>query len=345
MCCHAQNLTDQSELQQPVKSAEVFECLGCNEAVEFPEESAPNESTMDVEYMQKDNSPRKPKHTESTLEIHRRKLDRSDENKTDRTLKQFLSVSGQESSISGDREYKLCSEQDSVMVFGDHSKGDCRKDCFLSAEASVSADSNPGKRLSQQIVSGERLKTEGETNKLSEMDEVHENKEKKCSRKAQSDPNLDRELLGNAQDLNTPSEIISGGENIFPEHKLGKKLLSREETVNEKKISQGKIYGLDSINIKRKKLSGENELAQDQKYKDLWLVAEMESKDTGQSTNIPGKNTELQNTFCENTVSKISLEKKEKPKKKDSDNEDKWSPTIIKVPEFSCNANGINRQN
>uniref|UniRef100_A0A8V0XF86 Dystonin n=1 Tax=Gallus gallus TaxID=9031 RepID=A0A8V0XF86_CHICK len=325
-----ENLTDQSELQQPVKSAEVFECLGCNEAVEFPEESAPNESTMDVEYMQKDNSPRKPKHTESTLEIHRRKLDRSDENKTDRTLKQFLSVSGQESSISGDREYKLCSEQDSVMVFGDHSKGDCRKDCFLSAEASVSADSNPGKRLSQQIVSGERLKIEGETNKLSEMDEVHENKEKKCSRKAQSDPNLDRELLGNAQDLNTPSEIISGGENIFPEHKLGKKLLSREETVNEKKISQGKIYGLDSINIKRKKLSGENELAQDQKYKDLWLVAEMESKDTGQSTNIPGKNTELQNTFCENTVSKISLEKKEKPKKKDSDNEDKWSPTIIK---------------
>lgn len=345
MCCHAQNLTDQSELQQPVKSAEVFECLGCNEAVEFPEESAPNESTMDVEYMQKDNSPRKPKHTESTLEIHRRKLDRSDENKTDRTLKQFLSVSGQESSISGDREYKLCSEQDSVMVFGDHSKGDCRKDFFLSAEASVSADNNPGKRLSQQIVSGERLKIEGETNKLSEMDEVHETKEKKCSRKAQSDPNLDRELLGNAQDLNTPSEIISGGENIFPEHKLVKNLLGREETVNEKKISQGKIYGLDSINIKRKKLSGENELAQDQKYKDLWLVAEMESKDKGQSTNIPGKNTELQNTFCENTVSKISLEKKEKPEKKDSDNEDKWSPTIIKVPEFSCNANGINRQN
>lgn len=325
-----------------MKSAEVFECLGCNEAVEFPVESAPNGSTMDMEYMQKDNSPRKPKHTEIALEIQRRKLDfRFDKNKTDRTLKQFLSVSDQESSINGNREYKPCTEQDSVMVFGDQSKEDDRKDCFLSAETYMSGNNNPD----QQIVSGEKLKTEGETNKLSELDEVHENKEKKSSRKTWSDPNLDTELLGNTQELNTPSEMISGGENYFPENRLGKKLLSREETVSEKKISQGKMYGLDNISIKRKKLSGENELAQDEKYKDLCLVAEMESKDKGQSTNIPGKNTEVQKTFYENTVSKISLEKREKPKKKGSGNEDKWSPTIIKVPEFSCDANGINRQN
>lgn len=315
-----------------MKSAEVFECLGCNEV-----ESTPNESTVDVEYMQKDNSPRKPKHTENTQEIQRRKLDRSDKNKTDRTLKQFLSVSDQESSVNGNREYKLCTEQDNVMVFGDQSKEDDRKDCFLSAETYVRGNNNPD----QQIVSGERLKIEGETKKLSELDEVRENKERKKSRKAQSDPNLDTELLGNAQELNKPSEMISGGGNYFPEHRLGKKLLCWEETVSEKKISQGKMYGLD----KRKELSGENELAQDEKYKDLWLVAEMESKDKGQSTGIPGKNTEVQKTFYENTVSKISLEKREKPKKKDSDNEDKRRPTIIKVPEFSCDANGTNRQN
>ncbi|XP_021247322.1 dystonin isoform X10 [Numida meleagris] len=324
-----ENLPDESELQQPVKSAEVFECLGCNEAVEFREESAPNESTMDVEYMQKDNSSRKPKHTENTLEIHRRKLDRSDKNKIHRTLEQFLNVSDQEGSISGNREYKLSTEQDNVMVFGDQSKEGGQKD-FLSAESSVSANSNPGKRLSQQIVSGERLKIERVTNKLSEVEIMHENKEEKCSKKAWSDPSLGTESLGNAQDLNVLLEMISGGENYFPEHRLGKKLLSKEEKISEKKISQGKIDDLDNINITRKKLGGETKLEQDQKYRDLWLVAEMESKDKGQSTNIPGKNNEVQKTFYENTVNKNSLEKREKPKKKDSDNEDKWSPTIIK---------------
>ncbi|XP_066850858.1 dystonin isoform X7 [Anser cygnoides] len=523
-----ESLPDDSEHQQPVKSTEVFERLVCNEAVEFREENAPNESMMDVEYMQKDNSLDKAKQTENTLEIHRRKLHRDDKIEVDRTLKKVVNLNDQESSISGNRENKLHTEQDNVMGFGNQSKENKndRKDSFVSAEISVSANNYPGERLSQQIVNGERQKIEGVSKNLSEVEIICENQEKSCSRKAgsnvpakegyemqsetnfeltmkkdevitktgehaqsisphkqqhfsaetffecqskehcftesssnntisnegkefqvcgedadslsglrnvvplekvastfrelgvhnrsektklslqsvgnpgisgsierdanklhrtslgksyfikqsetleestlnrnearsttqeilafssgnisenqhttkvsqsnqpvESDPSFSTELLRNAGDLNSLSEIISGGDNHFPfsEHGLAKKILSHEEEVSEKKISQGKNYGLDNINISRKKLSGEDKLEQDQKCKDLLLVAEMDSKDKGHNTKVPGKTTELQKTFCENTGNKNSLERRRETKTKDSGNEDKRSTTI-----------------
>ncbi|KAM9267833.1 uncharacterized protein FYN16_005779 [Cariama cristata] len=108
---------------------------------------------------------------------------------------------------------------------------------------------------------------------------------------AHSDPRLGTELLGSAGDLNAIyalSEIIYGGQDYFPlpEHGLAKKLLSHEEKVNEKKIPQGKICGLDNINISVEKQSGEYKLEQGQKCKDLLLVAEMDSRDKGHSTKI-----------------------------------------------------------
>ncbi|XP_009472670.1 PREDICTED: CAP-Gly domain-containing linker protein 1-like [Nipponia nippon] len=506
MCCHAQSLPEESELQQPVKSAEVFQRLGCNEAVEFREKDTPNESRMDVEYLQKDKSSSKPKHTENKLEIDIRKsdVDRYDEIKTDRTLKQFLNFSGQEGSISDNRENKLHTEQENLVGF---------------AEICVSVNNDPGEMLNEQIANGERQKTEGVSKKLPEVEMMHKTTGKNCSRKAgsdvptkdkcamqsetnfelttkkdeatpktgkhaldispykqqhfsprthfecqrkehcfaesnshttlnsedrefqvcgekgdclsgvrdatplekvassfrelaahkgsektklnlqsvsnscvscsverdtnklhrapldksyfiaeneipektnvnlneakstmqeilavpsgnilenwyaakvsesypldfevspvQSDPSLGMELLGNTGDLNANialSEIISGGEDYFPlsEHELAKKLLSHGEKVSEKKISQGKICGWDNINISGKKRSGEDKLEQGQKSKDLLLVAEMDSRDKGRSTKVPGKTTELQKTFCEKTGKKASINLKNK---------------------------------
>lgn len=549
MCCHAQSLPEESERQQPVKSAEVFQRLGCNEAVEFREENTPYESTMDVEYLQKHNSSSKPKHTENKLEIERRKVevDRHDKIKTDRTLKQFLNFSGQESSINGNRENKLHTEQDNLMGFGNQSKEENgRKDCFVSAEICVSMNNDPGEMLNEQIVNEERQKTEAVSKKLPEVEMIHKTTRKKRSRKAgnnvstkeeremqsetnfeltvkkdevapktgrhaldmgpykqqrfsprthfkcqckehcftecnnhntlnsedrelqvrgqkgdslsgvrdatplekvassfkklavhnqgektklnlqsvsnpgvsgsverdtnklhkapldksyfiaeneilektnlnpneaksimreilpvssgciserhyavkvsesypvdfevssvQSDPSLGMELVGNTSDLNANialSEIISGGEDNFPLSKCGsaKKLLSHGEKVSEKKISQDKICGLDNINISGKKQSEEHRLEQGQKCKDLLLVAEMDSRDKGHSTKVPGKNTELQKIFCKKTGKKASHEKKEKQKKRHNDSEEKRNTTIIKVPEFLCNAN------
>lgn len=545
MCCHAQSLPEESELQQPVKSDEVSQRLGCNEAVEFREENTPNESMMDVEYLQKDNSSSKPKHTENKLEMDRRKLDVAiyDKIKTDRILKQFFNFSGQESSISGNRENKLHTEQENLMGFGNQSieEENGRKDCFVSAEICVSVNKDPGEMLNEQIVNEERQKTEAVSKKLPEVEVLHKTTGKKFSRKAgsdvsteeeyemqsqtnfeltmkkdevtpktgrhaldislykqprthfecrckehcfmetnshntlnsedkqfqvcgekgdslsgvrdaiplekvassarelaahngrektklnlqsvsnpgvsavverdttklhrasldksyfiaeniiveksnlnpneaksimreilavssgnisenqyaakvsesypldfevspvHSDPSLGTELLGNAGDLNADtalSEIIYGGEDYVPlsEHRLAKKLLSHDEKVSEKKIPQGKIYGLDNINISGEKQSGEDKFEQGQKCKDLLLVAEMDSRDKGHSTKVPGKNTELQKTFCEKTGKKASLEKKEKQNKRGDDNEQRRSTTVIKVPEFLCNA-------
>lgn len=540
MCCHAQSLPEESELQQPVKSDEVSQRLGCNEGVEFREENTPNESMMDVEYLQKDNSSSKPKHTENKLEMDRRKLDVAiyDKIKPDRILKQFLNFSGRESNISGNRENKLHTEQENLMAFGNQSKEEenGRKDCFVSAEICVSVNKDPGEMLNEQTVNGERQKTEAVSKKLPEVEVLHKTTGKKISRKAGGDvsteeeyemqsqtnfeltmkkdevtpktgrhaldislykqsrthfecqckehcftetnshntlisedrqfqvcdekgdslsgvrdaiplekvasfsrelaahngrektklnlqsvsnpgvsavverdttkphrasldksyfiaeniimeksnlnpneakstireilavssgsisenqyaakvsesypldfevsPGLGTELLGNAGDLNANtalSEIIYGGEDYVPlsEHRLAKKLLSHDEKVSEKKISQGKIYGLDNINISEEKQSGEDKFEQGQKCKDLLLVAEMDSRAKGHSTKVPGKNTELQKTFCEKTEEKASLEKKEKQNKRGDDNEQKRSTTVIKVPEFLCNA-------
>ncbi|XP_054053074.1 dystonin isoform X18 [Rissa tridactyla] len=533
-----ESLPEEGELQQPVKSAEVFQRLGCNEAVEFREENTPNESKMDVEYLQKDNSSIKPKHTENKSKIDRRKLDVDsyDKIKTDRTLKQFLNVSGQESSISGNRENKLHTEQKNLMGFGNQSKEEenGRKDYFVSAEVCVSMDNTPGEMLNEQTVDRGRQETEGVSKKLPEAEMIRKTTGKNWSRKAgndvptkeerempsetnleltakkdevtsrtgkraldispykqqhflprphfdcqckehcftahntlncedrefqmcgekgdslsgvrdatplekvassfreltvhdggektklnlqsrskpgisagverdinklhraslgksyfiaenemlqktnlnpneakstmrkilavssgsisesqyaakasesypldfevspmQSDPSLGAELLGNTGDLNANialAEIISGEEDYFPlsEHGSAKKLLSYDEKVSEKKISQGKICALDNINISRKKQSEEDRLEQGQKCKDLLLVAEVDSRGKGYSTKIPGKNTELQKIFCEKTGKKASLEKKEKQKKRDNDNEEKRSTTIIK---------------
>nr|XP_009498699.1 PREDICTED: uncharacterized protein LOC104041173 [Phalacrocorax carbo] len=190
MCCHAQSLPEGRELQQPVKSAEAFQHLGCNEAVEFRDENTPNESMMDVEYLQKDNSSKKPKHTENKLKTGRRKLDvdRSDKIKTDRTLKQFLNFSGQES-ISGNRENKLHAEQDNLMGSGNRSKEEesSRKDRFVSVEICGSVNNNAGEMLGEHIVNGERQKTEGVSKKLPEVEMIHKTTGKKCSRKAGND--------------------------------------------------------------------------------------------------------------------------------------------------------------
>ncbi|KAM6139339.1 uncharacterized protein FYN12_001981 [Phoenicopterus ruber ruber] len=452
---------------------------------------------MNVEYLQKDNFSSKPKHTENILEIDRRKLDvdRYDKIKTNRTLKQFLNFNGQESSISGNKENKLHREQENLMGFGNQSKEeeDGRKDCFVSAKICASVNNDPSEMLNEQMVNGERQKTEGVSKKLPELEMIHKTTGKKFSRKAesdvptkeecemqsetnfelttkkdevtpktgqhaldispynqqdfsprtpfecqrkehcftesnshntlssedrefqvcgekrnsllgvkdaiplekvassfrelvvqngsektklnlqsvsspgvsgsverdtnklhrasldesyfvaeneilaksnlnpneakstmreilavssgnisenqyaakvsesypldfevspvQSDPSLGRELLGNADDLNeniAHSEIISGGEDYFPlsEHRLEKKLLSHDEKVSEKKVPQGKIYGLNNINVSGEKQSGEDKLEQGQKCNDLLLDAEMDSRDKGHSTKI-----------------------------------------------------------
>ncbi|XP_053830339.1 uncharacterized protein LOC128805574 [Vidua macroura] len=160
----------------------------------------------------------------------------------------------------------------------------------------------------------------------------------------QNDQHLGAELLGNAGDLNENlgiSGIFSGGEDYFPlsEHELAKKLLSHYEKVSVKKIPQGNTYVLDSINRSGKKQSGEDRLEQDQKWKDLLPVSEVDSRDEGNSTKIPEKTTELQKTFGEKVGIKSPFEKKEKQKEREKDNEEKRSTTVVKVPEFLCNAN------
>ncbi|XP_061845534.1 dystonin isoform X13 [Colius striatus] len=535
-----ESLPEESELQQPVKSAEVFQRLGCNEAVEFREENTPNENL--VEYLQKDNSFSKPKHTKNKLEIARRKLhiDRYDTIKTDGTLKQFLNFSGQESSICGNRENKEHTEQDNLMGFGNQSKeeGNAKKDSFVSAGICECGTNDPGDMLNEQIVNGETQKTEGVSKKLPKVERIHQTTGKKKSRKAgsdvstkeecemqletdfeltmkkeitpktgkralninpeyqcpeyqwqhflprthyagqheehcftgsgihntlnsedrefqmcgekgdslsgvkasiplvegasfsrelaahnesektklnlqyvsnpgisgsverdknklhraslnesyftagkeiieksnlslneikgtmqesvsissgnisenhyaskesesdplgfemspvESDPALGTELLGDASDLNAKkalSDIISG-EDYFQlselDYGLTKSHLSHKEKVSEKKILQGKVHGLENINISREKRSGEGKLEQG-----LLLVAETDSRDKGHSTKVPGKNTQLQKTFCEKTGEKASLEKKQKKKDRGNDNEEKSSTALIK---------------
>lgn len=547
MCCHAQSLPEENQLQTPVKSAEVFQRLGSNEALELREEKKPNESMMDVEYLQKQNSSSKPEYTENKLEMNRRKLnvDRCGKIITGRTLKQ-QNFSGQESSICGNRDSKLHAEQESLMGFGNQSKEEKngRKDCFVSTEICVSVNNDPGEMLNEQIANGERQKTGGLSKKLPEVEMIHKTTGKKKSRKAgsdvstkqqcemqsetdfelitkkaevspgtgkqalgispykhfsqrthfecqckeccsteskshntvksedrefqvcgekgdslssagdaaplenvasssreltvhngsektklnlqsmsnlgvychverdtdklqkasldkgyllaeneileksnlnsneakntvqemlavssgniseshcaakvaesypldfhvspvQNDQHLGTELLGYTADLNANlglSGIFSGGEHYFPlsEHELAKKLLSHNEKVSMEETPQGNIYGLHNINRSGKKQSGEDRLEQGQKCKDLLLVSEVDSRDEGDSTKVPRKNTGLQKTFSEKVGIKASFEKKEKQKKRDKDNEEKRSTTIIKVPEFLCNAN------
>ncbi|XP_063245467.1 dystonin isoform X1 [Prinia subflava] len=182
---------EENQLQQPVKSAEVFQHLGCNEDLELREEKQPNESMMDVEYLQNQNSSSKPEYTENKLEINRRKLnaDRYDKIKTDRIFKQLLNFSDQESSISGNRDSKLHTEQESLMGFGHQSREEKngRKDCFVSSEFCVSVDNDPGDMLNKQIANGQRLKTEGKSKKLPEVEMIHKTTGEKNSRKAGSD--------------------------------------------------------------------------------------------------------------------------------------------------------------
>ncbi|XP_068793519.1 dystonin isoform X12 [Struthio camelus] len=533
-----ESLPDESELQKPVKSAEVLEHLGYNEAVESREKNTPPESLMDVEYLQKDNSCSKCKCTENKLESHKGEFeaDTYDGIKAARAFKQFLNFSGQESGIRDNRDNKLHTVQESIVGFGNQNEGkeNGRKDGFVSAENWVSVNDDPVEMLNQQIVNGVTQKTEGVSEKLSELQAVPKNKVKDFSRKArssvpkkeefgmqsetdftlttkkdevipktgkhaldispyeqqhfsartlfecqhrehclsessnhntlhsednqaydeecdslsavryavpvekvassfrelavyngnenvmklslrsgsnpgvsdsdekdtkkvhgtsldescylteikirgksnvnpnkaksrvqgildissgnienqhtaevseshtldfemppvQSDPSLSIELLGNAGDRNDKivlSEFVSGGENYFrfSEHGLGKKLLSHDEKLSDKEMLQRKIYGLDNINISENKLSGENNLEQGEKYQDLLLVGEMESKDKGHSTNILGKTGKLQKTVCENTGNKYSLEKEEKQKKKVNDNEEKRTTDIF----------------
>ncbi|KAI1241168.1 hypothetical protein IHE44_0009633 [Lamprotornis superbus] len=510
-----ERLPEENQLQQPVKSAEVFQHLGCNEDPELRDEKKPNESMMDVDYLQNKNSSSKPEYTENKLEINRRKLtvDRYDKIKTDRTFKQLLNFSGQESIIRGNRDSKLHTEEESLMGFGNQSREEKngRKDRFVSTEICVSVNNDPGEMLNEQIANGERQKTEGKSKKLpvvqSETDfelttkktevtpktakealgispykqqqfsqrtyfqcqhEEHSFTESKshntlksedrefqvCGEKAgslsgamdatsldkvassfrelavhngsektklnlqsmsnpdvyhyveknidklqkpsldkdyflveneileksnlnsnkaknteqeilavssgnisethcaakvsesypldfqlspvQNDQHLGTELLGNAGDLNANlgvSGIFSGGEDYFPlsEHELAGRLLSHYKKVNVKKIiPQGNTYGLDNINRSGKKQSGEDRLEQGQKCEDLLLVSEVDSRDEGNSTKVPGKTTELQKTFREKVGIKASFKKKEKQKKREKDHEEKRSTTIIK---------------
>ncbi|XP_037989921.1 dystonin isoform X27 [Motacilla alba alba] len=186
-----ESLPEENQLQQPVKSAEVFQHLGCNEDLELREEKKPNESMMDAEYLQNQNSSSKPEYPENKLEMNRRKLnvDRYDKIKTDRTFKQLLSVSGQESGINGNRDSKLHTEHESLMGFGNQSKEEKngRKDCFVSTEISVSVNNDPGKMLNEQIANGERQKTEGKSKKLPKVEMIHKTTGKKNSRRAGSD--------------------------------------------------------------------------------------------------------------------------------------------------------------
>lgn len=191
MCCHAQSLPEENQLQQPVKSAEVFQHLGCNEDLELREKKKPNESMMDVEYLQNQNSSSKPECPDNKLEMNRRKLnlDVYDKIKTDRTFKQPLNVSGQESSISGNRHSKLHTERESLVGFGNQSKGEKngRKDCFVSTEICMSLNDDPGEMLKEQIANGERQKTEGKSKKLPEVEMIQKTKGKKKSRRTGRD--------------------------------------------------------------------------------------------------------------------------------------------------------------
>lgn len=551
MCCHAQSLLEEDQLQQPVKSAEVFQHLGCNEDLELREEKKPNESMVDVEYLQNQNSSSKPEYTENKPEMNRRKLnvDRYDKIKTDRTFKQLLNFSGQESRISGNRDSKLHTEQESLMGFSNQSKEEKngRKVCFVSTEICVSVNNDPGDMLNEQIANGERQKTEKKSTKLPKVEIIHKTTGKKISRKAgsdvstkedcemqsgtdfdlttkkaevtpksakqalgispyklqhfsqrtdfqcqhkehcfpeskshssleyedrefqvcgekgdspsgttdatslekvaflfgelavhngsektklnlqsisnpgvfchlerntdklqkasldkdyflveneileksninlnkakntereilavssgniseshcaakvsksypldfqvspvQNDQHLCTELLENTGDVNANSGlsgVFSGGEDYFPlsEHEVAKKPFSHYDKVSVKKIPQGNTYGLDNINRSGKKQSGEDRLEQGQKCKDLLLVSEADSREEDNHTKFPGKTTELQKTVGEKVDIKASFEKKEKHKKRDKDNEEKRSTTIIKVPEFLGNANG-----
>lgn len=549
MCCHAQSLPGENQLQQPVKSAEGFQRLGCNEDLALREQKKPNESMMDVEYLQNQNSSNKSEYSENKLEMNKRKLnvDRYDKIKTDRTFKQLLNVSGQENSISGNRDSKLHTEQENLMGFGNQSKEEKngRKDCFVSTEICVSVNNDPGEMLKEQVANGEKQKAEGKSKKLPKVEMIHKIKGKKKSRRTgsdvstkeeykmqsetdfdlttkkaevtpktaeqalgispykqqhfsqrthfqcqrkehcfteskshntlksedrefqvydekgdslpratdatsleevvssfrelavhngsentklnlqsisnpgvycsvernidklqkacldkdyilvenetleksnlnsnkaknkeqeilalssgnisesdcaakvsesypldfqvsplQSDQHLGADLLGNAGDLNENlglSGIFFGGEDYFPlsEHELTKKLLSHYEKVSVKKVPQGNTYGLDSINRSVKKQSGEHRQEQGQKCKDLLPVSEVDSRDKGNSTKVPGKTTEVQKIFSEKVGIKASFEKQEKQKKREKHNEEKRSTTVVKVPEFLCNA-------
>ncbi|XP_059324623.1 dystonin isoform X3 [Ammospiza nelsoni] len=186
-----ESLPGENQLQQPVKSAEGFQPLGCNEDLELREEKKPNESMMDVGYLQNQTASSKPEYPENKVEMNRRKLnvDRYDKLKTDRTFKQLLNVSGQESSISGNRDSKLHTEQDSLMGFGNQTKEEKngRKDCFISTEICVSVNNDPGEMLKEQIANEERQKTEGKSKKLPKVEMIHKTKGKKNSRRAGSD--------------------------------------------------------------------------------------------------------------------------------------------------------------
>ncbi|XP_068867502.1 dystonin isoform X2 [Aphelocoma coerulescens] len=212
-----ESLPEDSQLQQPVKSAEVFQHLGSNEALELREEKKPNESMMDAEYLQKQNSSSKPEYTEDKLEMNRRKLnvERCDKIKTDRTLKRRLNFNGQESSISGNRGSKLHTEQESLMGFGNQSKEEKngRKDCFVSTEICVSVNNDPGEMLNEQIANRERQKTEGMSEKLPEVEMIHKTTGKKNSRKAGSDVSTKQQC---EMQLETDFELITKKAEVSP---------------------------------------------------------------------------------------------------------------------------------
>nr|XP_010300307.1 PREDICTED: uncharacterized protein LOC104635265 [Balearica regulorum gibbericeps] len=179
---------------------------------------------MYVEYLQNDNSSSKPKHTENKLENDRRNLDvdRYGKIKTDRTLKQFLNFSGQESSISDNRENKLHTERENLMEFGNQSKEeeDGRKDCFVSAEICVSVNDDPGEMLNEKIVNGERQKTEGVSEKLPEVEMIHKTTRKKFSRKAASDVSTQEE---HEMQSETNTQLTTKKDDVTP--KTGKHAL------------------------------------------------------------------------------------------------------------------------
>ncbi|XP_015476460.1 dystonin isoform X3 [Parus major] len=185
-----ESLSEENQLQQPVKSAEIFQHLGCKEDLELREGKKPNESMMDVEYLQNKNSSSKPEYTENKLEISRRKLnvDRYDKIKIDRTFKQLLNFSGQESSISGNRDSELHTEQGSLMGFGSQSTEEKNgsKDCFVSTEICVSVN-DPGEMLNEQVANGDRQKAEWKSKKLPEVEMIHKTTGKNSSTKAGSD--------------------------------------------------------------------------------------------------------------------------------------------------------------
>ncbi|XP_010085355.1 PREDICTED: uncharacterized protein LOC104471653 [Pterocles gutturalis] len=104
------------------------------------------------------------------------------------SIRMEIDVCGQESSISGNRENKLHTEQENLMSFGNQSKEEekGRKEWGFSAEICLSVDNNSGEMLNEHIVNGERWKTEGVSKKLPEVEMIHKTTGKKCSRKAGS---------------------------------------------------------------------------------------------------------------------------------------------------------------